>query len=152
MRLVRASLVVILLCGISTFAAQRPVSLPTQIADAEFSEPTGDYPYQNFMKHNAIVSAFYLSNVEYYLAPAGGGSDETLQRFYANAVALPMDTSSLFIRFVGSPQAVNLRWWRGGWLQAVSPMVDLRDKIKAGAKPTYAEALQLIPDPKTLAR
>jgi hypothetical protein len=30
-------------------------------------------------------------------------------------------------------------------------MIDLRDKIKAGAKPTYAEALQLIPDPKTLA-
>jgi len=102
-------------------------------------------------EHNAIVSAFYLSNVEYYLAPQGGGNDQTLQRFYANAAALPMDSSSLFIRFVGSPQAVNLRWWRGGWLQAVSPMMDLRDKIMAGAKPTYAEALQLIPDPKTLA-
>jgi hypothetical protein len=107
----------------------------------------GEYVAQ----HNAIVSAFYLSNVEYYLAPQGGGNDQTLQRFYANAAALPMDSSSLFIRFVGSPQAVNLRWWRGGWLQAVSPMMDLRDKIRAGAKPTYAEALQLIPDPKTLA-
>jgi hypothetical protein len=103
-------------------------------------------------QHNAIVSAFYLSNVEYYLAPQGGGSDATTQRFYENVAALPMDSSSLFIRFVGSPQAVNLRWWRGGWLQTVSPMVDLRDKVKAGVKLTYADALQLIPDAKTMVR
>jgi len=108
----------------------------------------GEYVAQR----NGIISAFYLSNVEYYLAPQGGGNEATIQRFYDNAAALPMDSSSMFIRFVGSPQAVNLRWWRGGWLQTVSPMVDLRDKIKAGVRPTFAEALQLIPDPKILGR
>jgi hypothetical protein len=77
---------------------------------------------------------------------------EKLQSFYQNAAALPLDASSFFIRFVGSPGAVNLRWWKGGWLQTVSPMADLTDKIKAGEKPTFAQAIQMIPDPKTLAR
>ena len=107
-------------------------------------------------QHNAIVSAFYVSNVEAYLGGTGGpvsariGSPEKLQRFYESAAELPVDRSSLFIRFVGAPQAVNLRWWRGAWLQTVSPMIDLRDRVRTGGKPTYAEALQLIPDPNTL--
>src|SRR5262245_25089526 len=106
-------------------------------------------------QHNAIVSAFYVSNVEFYLAAAGPvargmGSPEKLQSFYENAATLPVNRSSLFIRFIGAPQAVNLQWWRGAWLQAVSPMIDLREKIKTGGKPTYQEALQLVPDPKTL--
>jgi hypothetical protein len=78
------------------------------------------------------------------------GSPEKLQRFYETVAELPMDRSSLFIRFVGAPQAVNLSWWKGAWLQAVSPMIDVRDRIRAGAKPTYAEAIQLMPDPATL--
>jgi hypothetical protein len=106
-------------------------------------------------QHNATVSAFYLSNVEVYLGTPGRGdrtpgSREILQRFYQNAATLPVDSSSLFIRFVGAPQAGNLRWWNGAWLQAVSPMVDLRDRIRSGATPSYDEALRLIPDPKTL--
>jgi hypothetical protein len=106
-------------------------------------------------QRNAIVSAFYLSNVEVYLGTPGRGdrtpgSREILQRFYQNAATLPVDSSSLFIRFVGAPQAGNLRWWNGAWLQAVSPMIDLRDRIRAGGAPSYDEALQLIPDPKTL--
>jgi hypothetical protein len=31
-------------------------------------------------------------------------------------------------------------------------MIDLRNKVKAGVKLTYADALQLIPDPKSLVR
>ena len=125
---------------------------------ADFAGPTalrkvGDYIRQN----KGIVSAFYISNVEYYLggpgtreqAPAGEAS---LQRFYQNAAALPVDSSSLFIRFIGAPQARNLKWWTGAWLQAVSPMVDLRDQVSAGGRPTYVQALQMVPDPKTLAR
>jgi hypothetical protein len=33
------------------------------------------------------------------------------------------------------------------WLQAVSPMIDLRDRIRAGAAPSYNEEFRLIPDP-----
>jgi hypothetical protein len=124
----------------------------------DFSGPGAIRNLARYLKeHNATVSAFYLSNVEVYLEGGGGpvsnttGSPEKLQRFYQSAAELPMDQSSLFIRFVGSGNATNLRWWRGGWLQAVSPMIDLRDRIKAGGKPTYSQMLQSIPDPKTLA-
>jgi hypothetical protein len=124
----------------------------------DFSGPGAIRNLARYLKeHNATVSAFYLSNVEVYLEGGGGpvsnttGNPEKLQRFYQSAAELPMDQSSLFIRFVGSGNATNLRWWRGGWLQAVSPMIDLRDRIKAGGKPTYSQMLQSIPDPKTLA-
>jgi hypothetical protein len=103
-------------------------------------------------QHNAIVSSFYVSNVEFYLDETSrGGSLEKLQQFYQNVAALPTDRSSLLIRFIGAPQARNLSWWRGQWLQGVSSMNDLSAKIKAGTRPSYAEALKLVPDPKTLA-
>jgi hypothetical protein len=104
-------------------------------------------------QHQAIVSAFYVSNVEYYLGTAAGrGNDATVQRFYQNVATLPMDSSSLFIRFIGAQNSANLRWWRGAWLQAVSPMIDVRDKIKSGDTLTFDRALQMVPDPKTLLR
>ena len=104
----------------------------------DFAGPTairkvGDYIRQN----KGIVSAFYISNVEYYLggpgtreqAPAG---EAALQRFYQNTATLPIDSSSLFIRFIGAVQSRSLRWWTGSWLQAVSPMADLHNQIRAG--------------------
>jgi hypothetical protein len=124
----------------------------------DFSGPTavrkvGDYIRQR----NGLVSAFYVSNVEYYLGGPGTaeqapGGEASLQRFYQNVAALPIDSSSFFIRFVGAVQARSLPWWRGSWLQAVSPMIDLRDTITSGGSPTYTQALQMIPDPKTLAQ
>jgi hypothetical protein len=108
-------------------------------------------------QHNAKVSAFYVSNVEAYLEGSAGavsrsmGSPEKLHSFYQNAAELPVDKSSLFIRFLGANYAQNLRWWRGAWLQAVSPMIDLQDRIKAGGRPSYPEMVQAMPDPKTLA-
>jgi hypothetical protein len=107
-------------------------------------------------KHNAIVSAFYTSNVEAYLMGTAGpvsrsmGGPEKMQAFYENAAALPVDRTSLYIRFIGAPQAVNLKWWRGAWLQSVSPMIDVRDRVQAGGKLSFPEALQMVPDPKTL--
>ena len=108
-------------------------------------------------QHNAKVSAFYVSNVEAYLEGSAGavsrsmGSPEKLHSFYQNAAELPVDKTSLIIRFLGANYAQNLRWWRGAWLQAVSPMIDLQDRIKAGGRPSYPEMVQAMPDPKTLA-
>src|SRR5688572_19044653 len=118
----------------------------------DFSGPKAIRKVADYLKqHSAKVSAFYLSNVEFYLdMPNRGGSPQKTMAFYENAAALPVDSTSLFIRFVGAPQAPNLRWWRGAWLQAVSPMADLAKRIQAGDKLSYAQALQLIPDPKTL--
>jgi hypothetical protein len=124
----------------------------------DFSGPSAVRKVADYIRQrNGNVSAFYISNVEYYLggpgtreqAPTGEAS---LQRFYQNAATLPVDSSSMFIRFIGAVQSSNLQWWNGAWLQAVSPMIDLRDRIKVGGAPTYAQALQMVPDPKTLMR
>src|SRR5262249_58807930 len=49
---------------------------------------------QYLKEHAATVSAFYASNVEYYL-------DEQQQRaFYTNVLALPVDSSSVCLRFI----------------------------------------------------
>jgi hypothetical protein len=44
-------------------------------------------------RHQALVSAFYVSNVEQYLAREGG-----IERFCANVATLPLDDTSTFIR------------------------------------------------------
>ena len=122
----------------------------------DFAGPKAIRKVAEYIKqHNATVSAFYVSNVEVYLEGTGGpvsartGNAEKRQKFYDNVAELPVDRSSLFIRFVGAGNATNLKWWRGAWLQAVSPILDLSEKVRAGARPTYTEALQMIPDPKT---
>jgi len=53
------------------------------------------------VQHRATVTAFYVSNVEQYLF-GGLGAD---QRFYRNVSALPIDSTSMFIRSLpaGSP-------------------------------------------------
>jgi hypothetical protein len=47
-------------------------------------------------EHNAKANVFYVSNVERYLFDQG----EHGRKFYANVAALPLDSSSLFIRSV----------------------------------------------------
>lgn len=59
----------------------------------------GDY----LRERNAVVRAFYVSNVEQYLF--GDGKDSA---FYANVAALPLDSGSVFIR----PYTLR-RWFRG---------------------------------------
>ena len=49
-------------------------------------------------ERNAIVSAFYLSNVEQYLRQEGAWN-----KFCANVATLPLDDTSTFIRSVRSP-------------------------------------------------
>jgi hypothetical protein len=99
------------------------------------------------------VSAFYLSNVEVYLGEPRG-SRESLQSFYQNAATLPADSTSFYIRFVGLGDAgANLKWLKPPhWVQTVSSMSDLNNRIKAGENLNYGQALQLIPDPMSLGR
>jgi hypothetical protein len=124
----------------------------------DFAGPVAVRKVADYVRQrNGIISAFYISNVEYYLGGPGTaeqapGGEASLQRFYQSVATLPIDSSSLFIRFVGAAQSRSLPWWRGAWLQSVSPMVDLRDRIKAGGAPTYVQALQMTPDPATLGR
>lgn len=59
----------------------------------------GDY----LRDRNAVVRAFYVSNVEQYLF-----GDDKDSAFYANVAALPVDSGSVFIR----PYTLR-RWFRG---------------------------------------
>ena len=93
--------------------------------------------------HNATVTAFYVSNVESYL------DAQQTQTFYANAVALPMDASSVFVRFVDGSHTPSLPWWTpaSGNQQVLSPMQDLAKLLGAGRRPAYDEVLRTVPEP-----
>jgi hypothetical protein len=57
--------------------------------------------------HNAVVSAFYLSNVEGYLFQGGdrrGNPNGGAARFYDNVAALPLNQASTFIRWIPGRQ------------------------------------------------
>jgi hypothetical protein len=59
-----------------------------------FAGPKAIRAVGNYLRsHNALVSAFYVSNVEQYLGREGG-----LEQFCASAAMLPIDDSSTFIR------------------------------------------------------
>jgi hypothetical protein len=68
--------------------------------------------------HNAKVSAFYLSNVEQYLS-----QDGIWMEFCRNALALPIDESSQFIRSY-RPNGGGFGGPGGSLSQGIWPMVD----------------------------
>src|SRR4029453_5871472 len=86
-------------------------------------------------EHKATVGAFYISNVETYL------SDPQKQTFYENVAALPVDSSSMFIRHILGNPARGLTWWRQGMsnVSTVAPMKEFIDGIKTGRRPTFQE-------------
>jgi hypothetical protein len=62
---------------------------------------------QYLKDHNAVVSSFYLSNVEGYLFQGGdrrGNPNGGAARFYDNAATLPLDRASTFIRWIPGRQ------------------------------------------------
>jgi hypothetical protein len=93
------------------------------------------------------VGAFYISNVETYL------SDPQKQTFYENVTALPVDSSSMFIRHILGNPARGLTWWRQGMsnVSTVAPMKEFIDAIKAGRRPTFQEIDRETKDPAVLA-
>jgi len=71
-----------------------------------FAGPKAIRAVAKYLKeHHALVSAFYLSNVEQYLRMDGIWAD-----FCANAATLPIDDTSLFIHSTRNPQN---GFWRG---------------------------------------
>ena len=84
-------------------------------------------------EHKATVGVFYISNVETYL------DDTKKQVFYDNVTALPVDSSSMFIRHILGNPARGLSWWRPGMsnVSTVAPMSEFISQIKSGRKPTF---------------
>jgi len=97
-------------------------------------------------ERKATVGVFYISNVETYL------SDPLKQAFYANVTALPVDSSSMFIRHILGNPARGLAWWRPGMtnISTVAPMAEFIDQVKGGRRPTFQEIVRETKDPVVL--
>jgi hypothetical protein len=102
-------------------------------------------------QRNATVTAFYVSNVENYL------NGPVLKNFQANVANLPIDTSSMFIRWAPRPAVPNVPWYTaeigGVWgvVTTLSPISELVELYKANRAPTsYNDTLRLTKDPLSL--
>jgi hypothetical protein len=88
--------------------------------------------------HAAKVSAFYLSNVEMYIL-----ASPQWKRFCGNVASLPLDQSSVFIRFLLGAYARAI--WRGGIgprnVSVVSPMIDVLTGVRKGYPPSYYDLI-----------
>jgi hypothetical protein len=63
----------------------------------DFAGPKAIRSIAQYLKaHNAVLTVFYTSNVEQYLFQ----DDENWKRFYSNTDTLPVDSSSVFVRYV----------------------------------------------------
>jgi hypothetical protein len=89
-------------------------------------------------EHQATVTAFYVSNVERYLA------GPQWQSFFSNVATLPVDSSSVFIRFVDTDFTRQLQGWtpEKDVQTGLIPMLELIDLHKAGRLPAYPELLR----------
>ncbi len=109
----------------------------------DFAGPSTIRKIGEYLKsHGASVSVFYASNVEYYL------NNKQQHDFYANVLALPTDSSSVFLRFItGTGSAMP--WWnaRIGNTSVVSPISDLRSTPAKDQFPSYLDLLRLLKDP-----
>lgn len=101
----------------------------------------GDY----LRERNSNVAAFYVSNVEYYL------NGPTMRAFQASLATLPIDSSSMLIRWSPRSTASNLTWStpNTGVVTMLQPAAEYVDLIKAGRAPaTWPDVLRGNKDPE----
>jgi hypothetical protein len=105
----------------------------------DFSGPKVIRNIGRYLKdREATVAAFYVSNVERYLP------GPQWQAFFSNVATLPVDASSVFIRFVDNDYTSLLQ----GWTPAkdvqtgLIPMLELINLHNAGRLPSYPELLR----------
>ena len=88
---------------------------------------------------DAVVGVFYVSNVERYLFEQG--DDE--KKFFANVAALPLDSSSTFVRSVTSDISVRLGIAipdsTAKWRSFLAPMSDSLKAFNAGRMKSYRD-------------
>ena len=94
--------------------------------------------------HAATVTAFYLSNVEQYLFQGNGNQNGGWTNFYDNVAALPLDTTSTFIRSAGGSGRGG--FGGGGGMRApnlLASMQETVEAVKAGRIRSYSDVLAL---------
>jgi hypothetical protein len=106
----------------------------------DFSGPKAIRTVARYLKdRNALLGAFYLSNVEMYILPAA-----QWKAFCRNVAELPMDTSSTFVRYVVGGYARYLRRERGWYTSTslMSPTIDILTSMTTGYPPSYYDLLR----------
>ena len=91
-------------------------------------------------ERDAVVTAFYLSNVEQYLFQ----QNDDWSRFYGNVATLPIDPSASFIRSVFNGYAYNFR--TSGYLRSaslLSPIPALLEAFNSGRIESYYDVIRM---------
>jgi len=116
----------------------------------DFAGPKAIRSVAQWLKvRNAVVSAFYTSNVEQYLFMQGSDWD----RYYRNVATLPIDSSSSFIRSIGGgrgtampPRAAMQQSIIGGRNRAPSVTSSIQGLLRAFAEgriSAYADVIAM---------
>ncbi len=116
----------------------------------DFAGPSTIRRIGEYLKQrNASVAAFYLSNVEYYL------NGPKMKAFQSNVTSLPIDSSSMLIRWSPRPTIQYIPWYTpdmGVVVTMLTPASELVDLINANKAPTgFPDVLRGTKDPQTLA-
>jgi hypothetical protein len=116
----------------------------------DFAGPTAIRSVAEYLKQrNSNVTAFYISNVENYL------NGPTMRAFQSNLSTLPIDSSSMLIRWCPRPSIPSVPWYTldmGPVVTMLSPISELVDLFKANKAPTnFSEVLRGTVDPNLLA-
>lgn len=101
-----------------------------------------------FLKeHDATVDVFYVSNVERYLFDDFAHG----RQFYTNVAALPLNSSSLFIRSVTTDISIRLGFplpdGREKWRTFLFPMKDCLDRLDNGSIKGYPDLFEGVTTP-----
>jgi len=91
-------------------------------------------------RHDAFVTAFYLSNVEQYLFQ----QDDDWSKFYRNVDTLPVDSTGTFIRSVFNGIVTNYQ--SNGFMRSASVLSSIQDLLKAfgnGEVKSYYDVIQM---------
>ena len=125
----------------ATYQTVRQLQLRNLIVPVvgDFGGPSAIRSVGNWLAERKMtVVAFYVSNVEQYLFRDRGASD----RFYANLTALPLDTTSSFIRSVpgmGSPMSTFMPGTGSGMAPGVIVTI-VRDSMGFRFTRTYRDS------------
>ena len=88
---------------------------------ADFAGPKAIRAVGEYLKgRDAVVTAFYTSNVEQYLFNGYGGE----QRFYHNVTSLPLDSTSTFIRSLPAGSALHTAVMSPPLVNGVARIID----------------------------
>jgi hypothetical protein len=104
---------------------------------------------QYLKQRNSTVTVFYLSNVEYYL------QGPTMKAFQSNLSTLPIDSSSMLIRWSPRPTIPSVPWYTidmGPVVSMLTPISEIVDLYTVNKAPTnFSEVLRGTVEPNLLA-